>query len=76
MSLTEMGLLDQNNADGIFNNGTELYKKAWSADTVKSGTMLNVQTKAEVSNGSYALSSPIPVQEDHYYVKTVICGIL
>ena len=70
MSLTEMGLLDQNNADGIFNNGTELYKKAWSADTVKSGTMLNVQTKAEVSNGSYALSSPIPVQEDHYYVKT------
>lgn len=69
MSLTEMGLLDQNNRDGIF-NGTELYRQYWSADTVKSGTMLNVQTKAEVANGSYALSSPIPVQEDHYYVRT------
>lgn len=69
MSLTKMGLLDENNADRIF-NGDELYSQSWSADTVKSGTMLNIQTKAEVSNGSYALSSPIPVQEEHYYVKT------
>ena len=69
MSLTKMGLLDENNADRIF-NGDELYSQSWSADTVKSGTMLNIQTKVEVSNGSYALSSPIPVQEEHYYVKT------
>ena len=68
MSLTKMGLLDQNNPDSIF-NGKELYQQYWNKDTVKSGTMLNVQTKQEVSNGSYALSSPIPVQEEHYYVK-------
>ena len=42
MSLTKMGLLDENNADRIF-NGDELYSKSWSADTVKSGTMLNIQ---------------------------------
>lgn len=71
MSLTAMGLLEDNNPNKIF-NGNELYQEAWkdSSSSVIEGTMFNVQTKKEVSNGTYSLSKKIPVVPGHYYVKT------
>lgn len=71
MSLTDMGLMEDNNPYKIF-NGNELYQEAWkdSSSSVKENTMFNVQTKKEVSNGSYSLSKKISVTPGHYYVKT------
>lgn len=64
LSLKQMGMLDGNSGESLFNGGA----LSWDKADIKTGYAFNKSGKTEVVNGSYSLTGRISVTPGEYYM--------